>query len=347
MCSQLLKLLQSSAADDTEILNLVTALQAGKIFPRGEEIMVALLGEQGIGKSTLINTLFDRPLASVHCGSTACTKYATFIRLKLNASEDIRQSDISIDTLSNLQIAYRIDENFRRIEPLIIPSPSGAVDSAEDVSGDASAEAMSSVREAKSFFDLLFEKSTGVLDHYMQHGLQGLQNDNFREERFKLVKSRILEMKQRLIAFEAEPMSAEVPNIHDDQLREIRGIVDEFSSLIKAMHIRTDHHLLSNNVTVIDVPGQFWFFTHSSITLTLTGYGDSDHVRTAVIDEVRDMAHFEIIVAPMKRVFTTVTQERYIDRSVQRRDGARNTLLLCTRSDVSELSPSHELLTDL
>lgn len=56
-------------------------------------------------------------------------------------------------------------------------------------------------------------------------------------------------------------------------------------------------------------------------------------MRTVLIDRFREMAHFEVIVAPTSRVVSSAVQDRYLDRSI-RRLGANNTLLITNKSDV-------------
>jgi hypothetical protein len=67
--------------------------------------------------------------------------------------------------------------------------------------------------------------------------------------------------------------------------------------------------------------------------LTVTGYGDTNQIRNAIIDKSRETAHFEIVVSPSSRVTTSSVQERYLDRSIRRR-GADKTLLVTNKSDV-------------
>jgi hypothetical protein len=67
------------------------------------------------------------------------------------------------------------------------------------------------------------------------------------------------------------------------------------------------------------------------------GYGDDNQIRTALIDKFRGMAHFEIVVAPTSRVISSVTQARYLDRSI-RRLGAHNTLLITNKSEVRSVA---------
>jgi hypothetical protein len=63
-------------------------------------------------------------------------------------------------------------------------------------------------------------------------------------------------------------------------------------------------------------------------------------MRTALIDKFRDMAHFEIVVAPVERFVSNVQQNHYLSRSV-RRLGAERTLLVANKSDVSNsISPT-------
>lgn len=62
-------------------------------------------------------------------------------------------------------------------------------------------------------------------------------------------------------------------------------------------------------------------------------------MRTVLIDRFREMAHFEVVVAPTSRVVSSAVQDRYLDRSI-RRLGANNTLLITNKSDVRSIALS-------
>lgn len=57
-------------------------------------------------------------------------------------------------------------------------------------------------------------------------------------------------------------------------------------------------------------------------------------MRTVLIDNFRNMAQFEIVVAPTERFASSVQQMEYMMRSI-RRLGSQNTLLVANKSDVS------------
>jgi predicted GTPase len=70
---------QQSEIYDPKLENLKTALQSATVIFCGQSFYVAFLGEQGIGKSSIINAIFDRELVNVPSLSSTCTAYSTTI----------------------------------------------------------------------------------------------------------------------------------------------------------------------------------------------------------------------------------------------------------------------------
>jgi len=64
------------------------------------------------------------------------------------------------------------------------------------------------------------------------------------------------------------------------------------------------------------------------------GYGDTSHLRTAVINTFRRKADFEMVVVPSSRVATSETHDRYLDISLHIK-GASKMMVVMNKSDVS------------
>lgn len=88
--------LESYAALDESIKDLIDAAEAAKTLPNVTALRVAVLGQQGVGKTTLINALFDRYLLGTSGGSKACTAFVTIIKYKEGAPDDTSVSDVII-----------------------------------------------------------------------------------------------------------------------------------------------------------------------------------------------------------------------------------------------------------
>lgn len=70
------------------------------------------------------------------------------------------------------------------------------------------------------------------------------------------------------------------------------------------------------------------------IMLMSVGYGDTSHLRTAVINTFRRQADYEMVVVPSSRVATSETHDHYLDLSVHLK-GANKTMVVMNKSDVS------------
>jgi hypothetical protein len=114
MCSQLLYALRNRQHSDSEISSLHDALKIADIVPRGKEFYAAFLGEQGIGKSSLINAVFNRDLVNVSSSSSACTTFPTIITYKTGASDDSQENDVYIEYLNDEDIRDCAEEQARR-----------------------------------------------------------------------------------------------------------------------------------------------------------------------------------------------------------------------------------------
>lgn len=114
MCDDLFQQLDNFNIRHAELANLKTALQSATIIPRGQNFYVAFLGEQGIGKSSIINAVFDRELVNVSGSSSACTAYPTIITHKEDVSTDPTTSDIRIQFLNTDEFRASTEEQIRR-----------------------------------------------------------------------------------------------------------------------------------------------------------------------------------------------------------------------------------------
>lgn len=114
MCSDILQLVRKQPLHDTEVFHLQTALESANIIPRGQSFYVAFLGEQGIGKSSLVNGTLGRDLVNVSSGSSACTAVATAIIHKRGADDNTNESDFFAEYFNDDEIVESCREQRRR-----------------------------------------------------------------------------------------------------------------------------------------------------------------------------------------------------------------------------------------
>lgn len=358
MCSELLDLVHDHNPGDAEVANLEQALQKAKIIPQGEDFNVVFLGEQGIGKSSTINAVFDRKLVNVSASSSACTAFPTIITYKNGAPDNTTSSTVGIAFLSEQEIQECCEEQARLYADAFRRNPEDASvklevhDSDEDphssdeddensarsssaggARGQQQQEVPASVlragKIAKAFFDILFdtenETNREQLDYFLDSA--DLEGDDFVLLCHEQAELRLqgLQVVDSMVSYRAVP---------DSELPEIQGWLAGIWPLVKCVTIATGHVLLRNNVCILDLPGKGPIRNTECTWLTKVGYGDDNHIRTALTDEFREQTHFEIVMAPTARVVSSLVQERYLNRSI-RRLGARNTLLVTAKSDVS------------
>lgn len=113
-CQSLLELTNNRSVGDTELDNLHTALEQAKTVSHRKVLCVAFLGEQGIGKSSLICSVLGRDLVQVSSSSSACTAFPTIIAYKDGASDDSQECDVIIQYLNEAEIEDCIIEQGRR-----------------------------------------------------------------------------------------------------------------------------------------------------------------------------------------------------------------------------------------
>ncbi|RMZ70013.1 nuclear gtpase slip-gc-like [Pyrenophora seminiperda CCB06] len=110
LCDRLTKPLVEYASIDKRYGDLDTAAQLAKQLPAISKYSVAVLGEQGTGKSTVINALIDRSLLDQSGSSKACTAYATVLEYKEGADDQTTSSDVIVEFLTVQEIDHCIEE---------------------------------------------------------------------------------------------------------------------------------------------------------------------------------------------------------------------------------------------
>ncbi|KAH7385419.1 hypothetical protein DE146DRAFT_204996 [Phaeosphaeria sp. MPI-PUGE-AT-0046c] len=345
ICSQLIGALEEYEHATPELTALVKALNTACIVPRAVPCLVAFLGQQGIGKSTIINARLGRRLVSSSASSSACTSIATYLYSKDGAPPNSKCSDVMIEILRQehtedsiaLQITHYADafpynrsydssedegDDFGNDEDESHDSDATSSGSAEGNSHFKTNKSLKGRQKqaatAKDFFEILFDaKDEGhvheraELNYYLEN--TDLTNgDNLREGKF----FKLCLLKVEICRTKMAPLLKHMTNVPDRDLANIRKKAEKFWPLVRAMRITTGHRLLKHNIAFVDLPG----------------YGDTNKIRNALIDECRDQADFEVVVAPSIRMLTTTLQQTYLARSIKRRGEAR-TLLVTNKSD--------------
>lgn len=347
-------LAKTRSMSDIEISKLLQEIEDADTVSLKKSFCVAILGEQGIGKSQTLCSILDRPVVHVSSSSLACTAFPTIIAYKEGAEDETKKSDIYIQYLNHIEIADCVQEQARRYReghPLKYPDQSTSrnrqreywtpepddsdyeddedYNEEEKLTEEEKKQVMSSARTAKEFFQILFhadqlQERQNELDQAL--GFGNLQNDEFTRKCLRYAQ-------ERLTCIGASNGRSEHRAVHDDDLASVRSGASRLWPLVKSVRLETGHILLRNNLSFLDLPGK----THDRpiwawLTLGI-GYGDYNQMRTALIEEYREMANFKIVVAPAQRLSTSTTHTDYLKRSMRRLE-SRNTLLVANKSDV-------------
>jgi hypothetical protein len=106
---------QRFAATDSGIKGVIDAAKEAKNLPDLEKCCMAVLGEQGAGKSTLVTALMGgRKLLEKSGNTKSCTAVPTVIVHKKGADDDTRQSDVTIEWMRPEEWPAHIQEQIAR-----------------------------------------------------------------------------------------------------------------------------------------------------------------------------------------------------------------------------------------
>jgi hypothetical protein len=114
LCDELTIPLEKYVGIDEAIENLKKQAEDARKLPDMKKLRVAVLGEQGVGKSTLVNALLDRKILDNSAGSTACTAYATTIEYKPGVADNTQVSDVKIEFFSEEEIDAFVKDQHNR-----------------------------------------------------------------------------------------------------------------------------------------------------------------------------------------------------------------------------------------
>jgi hypothetical protein len=132
MCDDLGRPVFDCNVDDPEITELIRALGRAKKIPRAKKVNIAVVGTQGVGKSSTINALLNRDLVDASASSSACTAFATIIEYKDGAADDTDLSDLKVTFLELHEIRDFVEEQIKRYADVYAPDEEEAEDEGKD-----------------------------------------------------------------------------------------------------------------------------------------------------------------------------------------------------------------------
>ncbi|USP75564.1 Dynamin N domain containing protein [Curvularia clavata] len=348
MCDKLTAPLQKYTNIDSRFQDVIDAVNRKRKLPDVRQFNVAVLGEQGTGKSSVINALLDRGLLDRSGSSKACTAYATILEYKKSASDQTNLSDLTVEFLNEEEIRHIIKEQINHWTD-VYPGHKKGHDSLLDADADEDEDedrkfqlpAYKSLNAssrgaltAKEFFEIVFNVRTCSetrtwLEKQLHH--TNIQEGDFFETCYEKARSRFAQMDKEKKEFNLEMRKARCINVPDRKLWKETTVIKELWPFVKAVTISTGHVLLRHGLRLFDLPGESLssFLRENADRL---GYGDMSQLREAVVNNFRREADFEMVIAPFSRLQTSVVQERYINWSIHLK-GANKTILVMNKSD--------------
>jgi hypothetical protein len=287
MFTEVTKLVEQYQSISPENAGLMKVLEQGYITPRAKPFIIAFLGEQGIGKSTILNALLGRELVTKSAGSSACTSFPTHVTYKVGAPDDTKLSDITVKMIAQAPmedlVGYQI-AHYAECYPFKPPKEQDEVsggDGSSNSGGDSDGgsninssdedeistpsqrnrhklpkKALRDAETAKEFFDLIFNTKTDEAARIqLEHRLGSTDIANGDDIRSGAFFQLCLEAVQRCQE-QLNSVAKDWLNVSDKDLRGIRNKAQKFWPLIDFMEVSTGHTILRHNLTLMDLPGK-------------------------------------------------------------------------------------------
>jgi hypothetical protein len=279
MCEKVAEPLRQYAHADEDISDLIAAAKEAKKLPNIKSLNVAGLGGQGTGKSTLINAFLDRLILHRSGSSAACTSYATIIRHKLGADDNVQESDVTIVFLSDDEIKTCIKEQILRwtaVYPGFVDDSSPGPDDNDDEEDEddesqtlddkskaphnapkrVSRAVKDSLKTAKEFFELICNTNRDAsIGLWLENALYktDISMGDFAHTCYSHAKARLARLAATCDIKEGK---AQYFGISDTDLGRRNIVLKAYAPLIKVAIIETGHILLRHGVNFFDLPGK-------------------------------------------------------------------------------------------
>ncbi|KAF3052346.1 hypothetical protein E8E11_010428 [Didymella keratinophila] len=346
MCDELGRPVVDCEINDPQIHELLGALARAKKTPGPRQVNIAVVGSQGVGKSSTLNALLNRDLVDASASSSACTAFATIIQYKEGSADDTTLSDLKVTFLEIDEIRDFIEEHIRRYADVYTSTegnedePAAEEEDTQDASDiDVSDSDFSDAEDsptankkprkkvskalqagadtAEQFFRIIFG---GHQDQSKEAELQEWLNRPDLEDG-KFLGHCVKVASEHLAQIQAEEAgSVEYSDVQDTDLQKVRDHATALWPLVKAVTISTGCILLRNGICFMDLPG----------------YGDLNQTRTAVVNEYRRKANFEIVVAKSDRYLSKTDEVRFLHRAIRHHE-ANNVFLSCLETPQNQV----------
>jgi len=271
MCDKIATPMEQYTSVDQGFEDLINAAKAAKKMPEIKHCSVAVLGEQGIGKSSLVNALLGRGLLDRSGSSKACTAYATIIEHNPRFDDHTTRSDLRVEFFTKEEIRECIKEQIDRwveVYPFAKQSSEPPDGEDEDDVDDgnatqAASEPSSRTRSrgavtAREFFEIIFNARKGEASAKLEETLYhtDIKEGDFLDICCRQAEERFAQLATRLTGINTQTRTAYFPNIPDNRLGRETGKIRKMWPFVKVFTIATGHILLRHGLRFFDLPGK-------------------------------------------------------------------------------------------
>ncbi|KAJ4358617.1 uncharacterized protein N0V89_003201 [Didymosphaeria variabile] len=281
-----------------------------------ETLDVAVVGEQGTGKSLAINALQHRPrLSTTSASGGACTASAIRFCYKPDAPEFADSFDAKIKFMSDEELTESIQEHIDRYYHFHF---SGNVDE------ETYFEDQRVAKDAGAFFNVLHNakydrEAASQLNTLLT--ADNIKGQNLLNATMAMAHRRIDETsshwsttEERTIVFKDQTIKILMEEVEKYMAR--CPSMPSLWPIVQSLDILLWSLLAKHGVNLRDLPG----------------LNDENQIRTAATNTFRRKAGYEMIFARADRVTTDANVHRYIRQSIKAH-GAKATILILTKKD--------------
>jgi hypothetical protein len=240
------KILQRASPEDKELVKFQKAIPRIGVLPSKKTMTIAIVGKQGMGKSSLCNALLQRPdLAETSNRGKACTQYMTRYVFRPGNDDRRKVSDVSVKFLDKATIRELLSRLIGQYEffHFVTQEPDTDYSEEEDLANSAE-QVLRLVYNAD--IDDASEKTLNSL--LTAHAI----------EKGELLHSSIGMAMQRIEEAGADDDGIKsMYELNDRQVREKRTEAAALWPLLEEVIIATGGVLLRNGIVILDVPGTF------------------------------------------------------------------------------------------
>jgi hypothetical protein len=271
ICDKPTNPLKKYASVDQRFEDLIIAAELVKKLPDIRRFDVAVLGEQGIGKSSIINALIDRGLLDRSGSSKACTAYATILEHKPGADDHTTLSDFLVVFFTKEEIIDCIKEQIDRwfeaypgVQKDRQPLHSEDEDDpdedniAQSSGNKTSRTVMRGAITAKECFQIVFdvERNTQAgewLERELHH--TNIKEGNFYDICCRQAHDRFAQLAGELSEVNLQTRKAHFKDIPDRRLGKLSNKIKKLWPFVKVVTIATGHILFRHGLRLFDLPG--------------------------------------------------------------------------------------------